>query len=388
MIRPAALALVLLLPATAAAQAPWRSSYFPYPIGNPTDGPMLVARWQRTQNAPYFLSKGDESDVVNPITFAGAVSVEAGIGTLGSRFGRVEARLPGLLDGWRFRVLLGAERTGKLGYYGLGGDIERAAGQDDRNSDFYRVHRTRYLAQADVTRRITGNLRFALGAFLDRTELTRVADASQFVADFGGSVSRTNLILRPALVFDSRDHEFTPSKGVLAEAGIGVGTARDNPIGQSGKSLYAMGYAQVKGYLSPREGTVIAGRAAFRLMEDAAPLSARFTVPGWEREFSLSGPDGHRSFPQGSLAGTDLELVSLEVRHDLLNAGDLGALTVVAFSDLAHVADNAAFFKQSTDLFGAGGGVALRILRSAILTLDFAGGKNGFNFSMGTNWAF
>ena len=370
-----------------AAQTPWRSSYFPYPMANPSDGPTLVLRWQRTRNAPYFVTRTDSVDVINPITFSGAFSAEAGIGTRGSRFGRVELRAPGLVAGWRFRGMVAAERQGRFGYYGFGGDIERAETAANPNDPFFRVHRSRFLGQVDITRTIAGPLRLALGGFLDRTELDRMPDTSLFRTEHGAGLSRTSLIVRPALVLDTRDREFTPSKGVLLEVGGGFGTGAEKTATSDG-GLYGFGYAHLRGFVSPREGTVVAGRVLARTMGDRGPFPARFTVPGWEKEFSLSGADGHRSFPLGALAATDASLVSLEIRHDLLAAGDLGAVTLVGFTDFAHLADDGARFRRSTDQWGGGAGVALRILRSAILSVNFAGGSNGFAFSMGTGWAF
>jgi hypothetical protein len=47
-------------------------------------------------------------------------------------------------------------------------------------------------------------------------------------------------------------------------------------------------------------------------------------------------------------------------------------------------------FRLTTDDLhvGGGGGVALRILRSTIFTFNFAGGPDGFNFSVGNGWMF
>ena len=364
------------------AQEPWTSSYFPYVMGNPGDGVMFVARWQRTRNAPYFLSKSDAADVVNPVTFRGAISAEAGVGTLGSRFGRVEFRGPALAPGWRFHAGVGAERTGRFGNYGVGRDLERADDLTDPNADVFRVHRDRYFARAEVTRTLHGPLRLAVGAFLDRTEFRALAGASH-------PIGRTNLTLRPALLYDSRDHEGTPSNGILAEVGGGVGSARESPLGISDtKSWHGFGYAHLRAYVSLREGTVLAGRVLALTREGRAPLSALSVVPGWEREFNLAGADGHRSFPAGAIAGTDVELLSAEIRHDLLNAGDLGAVTVLGFVDYAGFEDPRSVLRGRTTQFGGGGGLAIRVLRSAVLTLNFAGGKHGLNFSMGTGWAF
>lgn len=379
------LALGLLFGATPAlAQEPWRSSYFPYVLGNPTDGFVGAFRWQRTQNAPYFLERSDQEDVINPITFRGAVSAEAGAGTYGSRFVRLEARLPGLSPGWRFHSVLAAERQGRYGRYGFGSDLDIVVPGVDPNDNLYRIHRTRYLARAEVTRTIAGPLRLSLGTFFDHTRFTPLSGSAG-----GIRRSRSNLQIRPVLVLDTRDREAIPGKGVLLEFGAGFGTGPESPGGaKADQSVYGFAYGQIKAYQSIRPGTVLAARALVRTLEDQAPMSARSTVWGWEREFDLSGSDGHRSFPMGTLSGGDVTLLTAELRHDLLNAGDFGAVTVIGFLDWARVADSWAANPKPTKQLGAGGGLALRVLRSAILTANFAGGSNGFNFSMGTAWAF
>ncbi len=388
--RPMAWAVLLMLVAQpASAQEPWKASNFPYLMGNPGDGVMFVGRLQWTQNAPYFLSKSDQEDVINPLTFRGAVSVEAGIGTLGSRFGRIELRLPGVKPGWRLQAGVGAERTGRFGYYGVGRDLESAVNTADPNAEQFRVHRSRYLARAEVTRTLTGPLRLAFGAFLDHTRFSALDGTTLFGTRFAAPVGRTNLTLRPALVYDSRDREFTPSNGILAEVGAGAGSGREQTLGVTDdQSWHGFAYAHVRGYVSLREGTVLAGRGLIITREGRAPLSALSVVPGWEREFNLAGADGHRSFPAGALTGTDVALFSAEIRHDLLNAGDLGAVTVLGFLDYAGAEDPRSVLKGRTTQFGGGGGLAVRVLRSAVLTMNFAGGPHGFNFSMGTGWAF
>ena len=370
------------------AQEPWASSYFPYLWGNPTDGVMGVLRWQRVQNAPYYLARSD-ADVINPLTFRGAVSAEVGAGTLGSRFARVEARLPGLWPGWRVQGLVAAERQGRFGFYGVGSDLD-LTDSDHPNANIYRAHRSRVLARVEVTRTLVGPLKLSLGAFFDYTRFSRLPDSTLFGTRFGQSVRRSNLVIRPALVVDTRDREFTPSRGVLLEVGAGFGTAAESSLGaKADGSFHPLFYAQAKGYASIREGTVLAARGLVRLLGDDAPLSARSMVLGWEREFGVGGADGHRSFPAGALAASEVELVSGEIRHDLLNAGDFGSVSLVGFVDFArlHDARSLQLVKATTE-FGGGGGVSLRILRSAIVSLGFAGGSHGFNFTMGTGWSF
>jgi hypothetical protein len=89
------------------------------------------------------------------------------------------------------------------------------------------------------------------------------------------------------------------------------------------------------------------------------------------------------------MAGRGLLLGSFEVRHNLLDVGDYGAVTVIGFLDGGRVFE-AEDFSLTTRGWkvGGGGGLALRVLRSSLLVFNFAGGPAGFTFSMGTGWAF
>ena len=71
----------------------------------------------------------------------------------------------------------------------------------------------------------------------------------------------------------------------------------------------------------------------------------------------------------------------------LLGAVAFGAIGVVGFLDAGRVQEG--YEGESNDLrVGGGGGIFLRILRSTQLGINFAGGPDGFLFSMGTGWTF
>ena len=77
------------------------------------------------------------------------------------------------------------------------------------------------------------------------------------------------------------------------------------------------------------------------------------------------------------------------MRHDLLPFGDLGAITPARLSRCGAGVRAEDFRLTTEDMkVGGGGGVALRILRSSIFTFNFAGGPDGFNFSVGNGWMF
>lgn len=374
----------------ASAQEPWRESYFPYFTGSPTDGLMAIARYQFTKAAPYFISQSDEQDVINPLSYAGALSGEAGIGTRGSRFVSVVLRAPGLVPGWRFHGTLEGRRDGRFGSFGLG--PARIAPVDPTRDvdDYYRARRDRYVARAEVTRNLAGPLRLAFAGSIEHTRFSEISAPSRIGPN---PITNTDGILRATLVVDTRDAEFVPGNGVLLEGGVLVGTDGVDTNIQDGieRAPYQGAYLHLRGYVSPREGTVLAGRFAMRGLTSGAAFSAKYMLPGWERDITvMGGVESHRGYIKGRFGGRGMLLGGLEIRHDLLNAGDFGAVSVLGFVDGGRVfdfVDNVTLTAKEWEM-AYGGGVALRILRSAVLTFNFAGGGDGFTFSTGTGWTF
>jgi outer membrane protein assembly factor BamA len=352
---------------------PWRTSYFPYLSGGSNDGPVLSFRLRYWQAAEY----------EDRVTANAALNAEVGITPRGGRHGYIHFRAPQILEGWRFDAKVGASREVRFGYFGLGNETEyNKEAVTDAQPFLYRVRRTRYRGVVEVTRHLRGPLMVALVGDIERTRFTSLPGPSVFVTDFEpDELRQTDVSGRLALVYDTRDNEFNTRQGLLLEAGTQIGSGGDG---------YTRLYTVLRGYLSVREGTVVAARIAASGTGGTPSLEARFRIPGWEREIPvLGGEYSHRSLDTGRLAGRHLLFGNLEVRHDLLAFGDLGAITLMAFADAGRVFESESFKLTTDDLkVGGGGGVALRILRSSIFTFNFAGGSDGFNFSVGSGWMF
>ncbi|HLB55136.1 MAG TPA: hypothetical protein VJK71_08510, partial [Gemmatimonadales bacterium] len=107
-----------------------------------------------------------------------------------------------------------------------------------------------------------------------------------------------------------------------------------------------------------------------------------------ERESSVYGGfDSNRGFVRGRLVGRRLVTTSTEVRYDLIDGGDYGALTLLGFVDAGGVSGGEPPTFSGWKV-GVGGGFALRVLRQALLSLHFAKGPDGFNFTMSNGWSF
>jgi hypothetical protein len=373
------LPLLLLLPAALAAQepeapyrSPWRLSYFPYLSGGANDGPVLSARLRYWQPAEY----------EDRVTARGALDVAAGLSPQGSRYAGVRFSAPLLWEGWRLQAVAGAERLARFGYFGLGNDTDKDDDLVDESDPFlYRVRRVRYKAVVELTRQIRGPLSVAVQGDVESARFTTLPGPSHFDADFGDELKQDDVAGRLALVYDTRDIEYNTRQGLLLEAGTQVGSGADG---------YTRLYGAFRGYLTVREGTVVAARVVASGMGGTPTLNARYIVPVWEDGISvLGGESSHRALDTGRLAGRGTLFGNLEVRHDLLPFGDLGAVTLLAFIDAGRVFEQESWRLTTEDMkVGAGGGIALRILRSTIFTFNFAGGPDGFNFEVGSGWMF
>jgi outer membrane protein assembly factor BamA len=374
-VTPDSIAAIEAPSASADRSAPWRTSYFPYFTGGANDSPVLAFRVRHWQAAEYEART----------TYTAALNGDAGLAPAGSRFVAASFRAPGYWTGWRLAVQGAAERHARYGYYGLGNDTEfdkNAVG--DATPFLYRMRRTRYRGSVEVTRRLHGPLQVALLTEVEHAKFTSLPGPSVFATEFPfGELKDDDVAGRLALVYDTRDNEYNTHQGLLLEAGSQVGS------GGAGNG-YTRQYAILRGYLQLREGTVLAARVAGSGMGGRPTLDSRFTLPGWEKQVPvLGGEFSHRSLDYGRLTGRGALFGNFEVRHDLLSLGDLGGITLLAFMDAGRVFESESFRLTTEDMkVGGGGGIALRILRSSIFTFNFAGGPDGFNFSVGNGWMF
>ena len=353
-------------------RTPWRLSYFPYLSGGANDGPLISAKLRYWQPAEY----------EDRVTANAALDVGAGLTLRGTRYVGVRFTAPQLRDGWRLHTGAIADRQVRFGYFGLGNETEK---DDDLVTEdvpfLYRVRRTRYEGIVEVTRRLSGPFHVALQGDFESVRFTTLPGPSVFDADFGEELKQDDAAGRVAFIYDTRDIEYNTKQGLLLEAGAQVGSGGDG---------YTRLYSVLRGYLQVREGTVVAVRLAGSGMGGSPTLNARFDLPAWEDQVSvLGGEQSHRALDTGRLAGRGTLFGNLEVRHDVLPFGDLGAVTLLAFVDAGRVFEQESFRLTTDDMaVGGGGGVALRILRSTIFTFNFAGGPDGFNFEVGSGWMF
>jgi hypothetical protein len=347
--------LVAYAPVVAAqeTQAPWRLSYFPYLTVSPNDGLMGIARVLWFRQAGW-----DER-----YTLANSVALEAGYSTRDAWLARATWANPAFAEGWRMMA------HAEVGHEPRFGDPDAS------------FERTRGIAWVDVTRKFTDKVYGALrgGA---RVEEWEIGDAVNSDGD---------VTVRGAVVVDLRDREFEVNRGVLLEGGVIFGTG--------GAEGYRALYGHARGWYNPLPYLRLTGRFGWRQPVDRGSSASAIEFPGWEGDFiGTGGHRSHRGLGTGQLMADGFSFAGAEARFDILNVGEMGALTVFAFADGARrIRDPDVFcgigpctgFDSHDDWhWGGGGGIALRVLRSATLTISAAGGDGETRWYIGSGWSW
>ena len=350
----------------------WRTSYFPYITGGSGGGPLLAVRIRRSQPAEF----------EDRVTTRGSLSLDLGAGLHGNRFITARFNAPLLTRNLRTVVTLSAIREARFGFYGFGNDTELDDARVEVDEHAYRVTRTRYIALGEVSRRIAGPLYISALGGVEATRMYSLSPTSVFESSFGTELEETDFIGRISLVADTRNNEFNTTRGALFDAGIQGGTGGDG---------YRRVYAVATGWLPLRATTTIAARVGGSNISSGEPsLNARFSIPTWEDPISVyGGSNSNRGLVRGRYTGTGVLFTNLEVRQDLYPLGTLGYISVIAFLDAGRVFEGEGFKITTEGMHvGAGGGLAIRLLRSSIFTATFARGSDGFKFSAGSGWMF
>lgn len=372
----AAVAVLGLLPARLRAQDadPWRNSYYPVISYNRNDGWGIGLQYSWTKRADW--------DATWP--HRGQLGLRASVSTHGSYAFLTQFAAPGLSPDWRFQAEAGAVRNAQFQFFGLGDTTSWDRALEGGSDKYYfRTDRRRILADAEVSRRLHGHLWLAGAADYRHTTFEALAGNSVFRNDFGAELKENDATGRLSLVLDTRDNEYDTRRGLLLETSALAGSAG---------SGYARYTTVLRGWKAFGDYATwwIDGRVLASTTSGTVPLDAQFFIPTWERSIrSYGGSETNRGLVDQRYTGPDVLAATLDVNRDLVNVGLYGAVSVHAFVDAGRVFDTGGL-QITTDgmKVGGGGGVALRIGKTAIYTFNFAGGPDGFVFTLGDGWMF
>jgi hypothetical protein len=209
--------------------------------------------------------------------------------------------------------------------------------------------------------------------------------------------SSTDFWGRIAIVVDQRDHEYDTRAGTLLQGGFFIGSTTN-----SSSTSYHGEYGLASVWVPLGPTTRFTARAGARFSDHLDGDAAR-VIPAWEDDLLVvGGPESNRALPIASQINNCVKLASAEIRHDL-KVFPGGAVAVLAFIDGSQADDcgrdhvtvatpspgSSLINTQTSDwIFGPGGGVALRLLRNAVLTATVARARGATRVYVSSGWAW
>jgi hypothetical protein len=339
-----------------------------------------------------YLSPLSFAEFDRPEAYRGAYTIDAEIGTRGSRRLVLEARLPRLAAGWRVVGTLWAERRARENYFGLGN-----ASLNDRDNvtaaqpDFYHARSTRYFARGEIQRELIGPLRVLGGVHLERWRFDTLPGPSQLALDAAAGADPAvgrgmyDLAGRFGLVLDLRDSEPAARRGMLAEVIVARADA-----GFAGDVTYTRAFLSASGYVPATDRLVFAARVLGQRMWGTPPLGTYDRMEASDRPFTaIGGGDSHRALPENRLLGRDKLLANLDIRYDVYAIPTLARATVLGFLDAGRVFYNEPFRISTSGMkLGGGGGVFLQLGRAGVLGFTLGAGPDGAVAQAHARWTY
>lgn len=298
----------------------------------------------------------------------------------------VKLDLPALLGGkLRLYIELGFGRYSNSGYYGLGNASSAAPSERARYYQYDRIFpQLRSRARVRLTERwqmmlgttLTYNwINLYEGSLLQR-QLQGQADPDT-AALLLGAERHALAELDIGWIWDSRDHEYAPTRGMFHELSwrFSPGLSTAEGVAYGGINATARFYRALLG-----ERLVLAGRLLVDLLLGQPPFYELSRHGGLQPRGAIGGKDGVRGVPLQRYHGKVKLLGNLELRSKLLPFAIWSQrfnLGLVAFCDLGRSwADYRALTHLDGDglglKLGAGGGLRLQWGETFLLRIDAA----------------
>ena len=297
--------------ARARAEAPssdyWSFYLLPFPSYNALEGlgASLSGGWRKS--AP-----------PGPVPVGISIEPSAIISTSGTMGAQLVFDEEGRWHGWRLLAMAGTLREQRAPYFGLG---NRSAVADSLESRYAQAYATYSLLRTTglvaVRRPIAGPLHLLAGAQFRHYRARPLAGRrSKLADDLTAGVpldtgATDGLEVRGGLLFDTRDEEASPSRGVFIEALAARGIA-----GGPGKLTYTRYALGMREFISLTEFTTLAFRQSVELARGALPFyvsDERMT--SWRPEDGFGGVTTLRAHLPGRFSAPNKALLSADLRY-------------------------------------------------------------------------
>ena len=373
--RVAVAALLLAIPRLARAQVPdepWSWLLVPLPTYSSLDGLGVELEGGWWKSAP-----------PGPIPTGASIDPGASITRSGTQTLSLTYNNTGRVPGWRFLAIAGYERIQHAPYFGLGNASTISDSLESANGGsphYYRYSLTRATGILAVQHRVIGPLRVLAGGQYRHYRATPLGGAPTALgADLAkGIVSDTgsanSFELRGGLLFDTRDEEVSPSRGVFVEA-IGVKALKG--AGDFDYTRWAFGANE---FTPVGSETVLAFRQSVQLARGTLPFYIAYErLTSWLPDDGFGGTTTLRQNIQGRWLGANTALASVDLRYKYWDTA-IGIspirLWLVLHADVGRVWNARERFQWSGLHSGYGAGAIFQFGRASMFGLELGWGPD------------
>ena len=289
---------------------------------------------------------------------------------------------------WRVGAYLGLEQQTATPYYGVGNStVYDKALEDGANPYYYRYGRKGLRFNTDFQRPIAGPLRVLAGTGFRTSKIDETpfdSGTTLLSQENGGVAIPTGRTVtgRVGLVYDTRDQETGPTRGIWAEALAQQGA---DVFGATHEFTRVTGTARA--YIPLNGRLVWAQRVVAQSLSGQVPFYELVTIQGsFKDDEGLGGAGTVRGLPKNRYIGKKLVFVNEELRYraaDFKIRSRESALILSTFFDAGRVSSG------NSDLhYGYGGGVRVRYGPNFVVALDVAHSKEATPIYIGLGYPF
>lgn len=283
---------------------------------------------------------------------------------------------PGRWPGWRLLAQGMAERWRRMPYFGIGNASVYSDSLFDRYGDeYYAYSLSRLSGVAAVQRDLVGPFRLHLGAQWHRYGARPLADDTSLLGEeVAGGMPRdtgatTGAEVRAGLIFDTRDEEASPSRGILLEAMAAHALPSVGDLDYRRYLLSARTYVPLSWTMS------LTLRQTVELSEGHVPhFVAQERLTTWLPEDFFGSPTTLRVNLLGRWVGANTALASVDLRYKHWDYPVTETtpirLWLLLFADAARMWGGGEEFAWRHWHTGYGTGVRLQFSRGSIFGLD------------------
>jgi hypothetical protein len=378
-------ALVLVQTRLGEAQSssePWVFRYFVFPGYNTLENLSISATISFRKPAQ-----------PGPIPSTAAFELTGRASRSGTRSVQLLFDAPGLWNGWRLLSLAGAERAQRAPYYGLGNDTELDDSLEAANGDvfYYRYSLLRTTGIVAVQRNLTSRVRLLLGSQWRHYRAWPHLDGQTALGDdlAAGRVSDTGradgVEIRAGLLYDTRDEEASPSRGVLLEAI--AARALEGP----GDFDYRRYLLAAREFLPLGEFTTLAFRQSVELSSGPIPFFIQYErLTHWRPEDGFGGVTTLRANLPGRWLGPNKAIGSVDLRYRKFDAPFPRSpvrVWLLAFADIGRVWGDGEALDFDGLHGGAGVGFRFQFSKGGLFGVDIGYGPDAA-FEIATAFGF